>query len=160
MLESRIDQAAGVGQRDPELNAVQGRVVLGRRLLGVRDASPGRHQVELTRPDQLLGAQAVPVQHVPCQQPGDRLEADVRMRRHVHPGHAVDVHRAVVIDEAPGADAAAQPEGQHATHRHRTDAGIARLGQFKVIYFGNGVACHLHVRFDSAHRRTPFGYLV
>jgi hypothetical protein len=93
----------------------------------VRDAAARRHEVELAWPDQLLAAQAVPVQHVPRQEPGHGLQADVRMRRHIHAGDAVDIQRPVVVDEAPGPDAAAQPERQHAAHRHGADAGVAGL---------------------------------
>ncbi len=121
MLEGRLNLAAGVRERNPELHAVQRGIVLGRRLLSVRDAAARRHEVELPGPDQLLGAEAVPVQHVPGQEPGHGLQADMRMRWHIHPGDAVDVHRPVVIDEAPGTDASAQPERQHAAdgHGHR-----------------------------------------
>src|SRR5215469_16070504 len=119
------------------------------------DPSPGRHEVELTRPDQLLAAKAVPVQHVAGEQPGHRLQPDVRMRRDVHAGNTVDVRWAVVVDEAPRADAAAQPEGQQPADRDGTDAGVSRRGQLKIISFGNGVAGDLGVCFDGAHGGLP-----
>ena len=50
------------------------------RLLGVRHAVAGGHQVELAGPDHLLGAEAVAVQHLAGDQPRDGLQADVRMR--------------------------------------------------------------------------------
>jgi hypothetical protein len=43
----------------------------------VGDAPTGGHQVELAGPDELFGAEAVAVQHLALQQPGDRLQADV-----------------------------------------------------------------------------------
>ena len=71
--------------RHPELHAVQRSLVATRRLLGVRDAAPGGHEVELAGPDDLLGAEAVPVQDLAVEQPGDRLEPDVGMRPDVEP---------------------------------------------------------------------------
>ena len=156
MLEGRLNLAAGIRERNPELNAVQRGIVLGRRLLSVRDAAARRHEIELPGPDQLLGAEAVPVQHVPGQKPGHGLQADVRMRWHIHAGDAVDVHRPVVVDEAPGTDASAQPERQHAADRQVTDARVACLRYFQVDRLGNGVTGDLHVRFDGAHE-APFG---
>ena len=48
--------AARLGQRDPELHAAQAPGVRRRRLLGVRDPAPGRHQVQHAgRRDRLRG---------------------------------------------------------------------------------------------------------
>ncbi len=66
MLERGLGESGRLGQGDPELDAVQLRVVLNGRLLGVRDPASGGHQVELARPDHLLGAETVAVQHVPA----------------------------------------------------------------------------------------------
>jgi len=116
----------------------------------VGNTAARRHQVELTRPDHLLAAQAVAVQHVPGRQPGDGLQSDVRMRWHVHSGDAVDGLRPVVVDEAPGADAAAQPHGQHPPDRYVTYSRLPCLGYFK-IHTGNGAVRDLHVCIDCAH---------
>jgi hypothetical protein len=110
---------------------VQAGVVVGRRLLGVRDPVPGGHQVELAGPDHLLAAEAVAVQHVPGDQPGDRLEPDVRVRRDLHPGHAVHRHRAVVIHKAPRAHAAALAQREQPPHldvAHAREPGAGQLG--------------------------------
>jgi len=94
----------------------------------VRDAAPGGHQVELAGPDDLLAAQAVPVQHVARDEPGHRLQPDVRVRRYLHAGHPVDRRRAVVVHEAPRAHAAPLPQRQQAAHVEVTDVGKARRG--------------------------------
>jgi hypothetical protein len=125
--------------------------MLGWRLLGVRDTAAGGHQVQLAGPDHLLTAEAVPVKHVPREQPCDRLQPDVRTRRHLHPGRAIDGRRTVVVDEAPRAYAAAQPQWQHPAHGDFADLRLPRRGNFK-IHCGNGVTGDLHVRIDCAHR--------
>ena len=48
------------------------------------DAPPGGHQVERTRPDDLLAPDAVLVQHLAGEQPGDGLQAGVGMGWHDH----------------------------------------------------------------------------
>lgn len=94
----------GVGQRHPQLGAVQIAGVVARRLLGVRDGPAGGHQPQLAGPYGLLAAEAVAVQHLALVQPADRLEPDVRVRRHLHPRLVGDVVGAVVVDEAPSSD--------------------------------------------------------
>ena len=90
------------------------------------------------------------MQDVPGQQPGHGLEPDVRMRRHLHPGDAVDGLRAVVIDEAPRPDAAAQPERQQPPHGNVTDPGLPRLGDLQVALLDQ-VGGDLDVGIDCAH---------
>ena len=129
VLEGRRHVPLRAGQGQPELDAVQPRVMLAGRFLGMGDSPPCGHQVELAGPDHLLTAQAVAVQHVPVQQPGDGLQADVRVRRHLHPGHAVHRHRAVVVHEAPGADAAPAPQRQQPADLDVPDPGYPPRGQ-------------------------------
>ena len=108
---TRADLPVRLGQRHPELNPVQPRVMLAGDSSAVRDPPPGGHQVELAGPDHLLAAQAVPVQHVAREQPGHGLQPDMRMRRDLHPGYPVHRHRPVVVDEAPGPHAAPRRNG-------------------------------------------------
>jgi hypothetical protein len=63
VVEAGLAGTRVLGQRDPQLDAVQLRGARWRDL-GVADAAAGRHQVELTRPDQLGEPQAVPVQNL------------------------------------------------------------------------------------------------
>ncbi len=140
VLERRPGAARRLGQCDPQLDTVQRRVVLRGRCLRVRDAAPGRHQVELARPDHLLAAQTVSVQHVPRQQPGHCLQPDMRVRRHAHPGDPVDRHRPVMVGEAPRAHAAPQPEGQQPPDSHVPDLCLAR-------------PCQLYPRSSNGRRR-------
>ena len=55
----------------------------------------------------------------PGDQPADRLQPGVRVRRHLHAGRAADVVGPVVVDEAPGADHPPRPVGQRPGDRHR-----------------------------------------
>jgi hypothetical protein len=66
MREARLGEPAAGRQRDPELNAVQDGGPLRRGLLRMGDPAAGGHQVELAGADQLLAAEAVPVQHQPA----------------------------------------------------------------------------------------------
>ena len=76
----------------------------------IRFSWPGRHQ--------LPAAHAVAMQHLAGDQPTDRLQPGVRMRRHLHAGRAADVVGPVVVDEAPGSDHPAGPVGQRSGDRH------------------------------------------
>ena len=58
-------------------------VGLARLALGMHDAAPRRHQVDLARPDRRYRAQAVAVPHLALEQEGHRGEPDVRVRAHV-----------------------------------------------------------------------------
>ena len=119
MVERRGAVALRVGQRHPQLGAVQHRGVRVRRLLGVRDArppavispsSPGRIRTSLPRLSRWCTSPSSS-QLTVCR-PG------VRVRRHLHAGLAGDVVRPVVVDEAPGADhPPAHRRQQAADHR-------------------------------------------
>src|SRR3546814_13554482 len=62
--------------------------------LRVGDAAARRHPVDLTRPDRLLGGEAVAVHDLAVDKIGDGRKADMRMRAHVH--RAGDAGRHVV----------------------------------------------------------------
>src|SRR5664279_3286756 len=97
------------------------------RLFAVTDAVAGGHQVELARNDHLLVAEAVAVQDLYLDEPGDGLQADVRARTHVQTGvlrHAGGTH---VVGEAPGADGAAPAARQCTTHVNAPDRRVVAL---------------------------------
>ena len=108
MLEAGVGPAVSDRESGPELDPMEARRVIRRRFLGVGDAATGGHEVELPRPNRLPVAEAVAVQHLALNEPGDRLQADVRMRWHPHARAPRDVVRPEVIDEAPCADRRAQ----------------------------------------------------
>jgi len=68
------------------------------------------------------------VQHGARDEPGHRLQPDVRVRRDLHAGHPVDGRRAVVVHEAPRAHAAPLPQRQQPAHVEVADASQARRG--------------------------------
>ena len=94
------------------------------------------------------------MQHVPGQQPGHRLQADVRMRRNLHARHPVDRLRPVVIDEAPRPDAAPHSQRQQPAHGHAAYLRLAR-GRELSSASQRRLLRDLHVRLDSAHSRLP-----
>ena len=143
--------------RHPQLHAVQSAAIAAGRLLGVGDPAPGGHQVELARGDQLLGAEAVPVQHLAGDQPGDGVQTGVRVRADVEAVLLGDPDRAHVVGEAPRADGAAVPARERSAHRHRADPGLAALADLDAGCFGDaGRVDDRRVRgvHRSAHPRS------
>lgn len=110
-----------LGEGHPQLDAVQDRGAGGGHLRMADPMAPG-HQVQLAGTYEGVAAQAVAVLDLPAEQPADGLQADVRMRGHVHPARPGDVVGAVVVDEAPRADEGAGPLRKRAPHRHRPGA--------------------------------------
>ena len=70
--EVAVGVAIGIGQRDPQLHAVQNGVRLD-RYLGMTNPRPRGHQIQLAGPDQGVHACTVAVLHFPTEQPAHRL---------------------------------------------------------------------------------------
>ena len=140
----------GLGLGDPQLGPVVGAVPA---VLGVGDAVARGHEVELAGADGLLGAQAVGVEHLAREQPGDGLEADVGVGADVEP----TVGGAHVVDEAPGPDGAPGPVGEGAPHRELADGGLPAGGDLDLGLVGRGLGVRAEVlaAHRAAHRREP-----
>ena len=110
--------AGGVGERDPQLDAVQ-RGGAGGRDLRVAHAAAAGHQVELAGTDQRLVAGRVTVLDLAGEQPAHRLQAGVRVRRHDHPAGVVDLVGTVVVGEAPGPHERTTALREGTAHGHR-----------------------------------------
>ena len=110
--------AGGVGERDPQLDAVQ-RGGAGGRDLRVAHAPAAGHQVELAGTDQRLVAGRVTVLDLAGEQPAHRLQAGVRVRRHDHPAGVVDLVGPVVVGEAPGPHERTAALREGTAHGHR-----------------------------------------
>ena len=95
------------------------------------DPAAAGHQVELTRPDQGVVAGGVAVLDLAGEQPADRLQPGVGVRRDDHPAGLVDLVGAVVVGEAPRADqgALALREGTAYAHRPEAAEGHVSWGQ-------------------------------
>ncbi|MNZ84542.1 hypothetical protein D3C78_1033040 [compost metagenome] len=129
--ESRVVIEAGrgvlirLGQGYPELGGVQVGVA-GQGLLGVGYAPSCRHQIDLARADHLLAAQAVPVEDLPCQHPGEGLQGDMGMGPHVQPGGVGgEAGRPYVVEKAPGPYGASLLDREGAGHRDAAHIGEA-----------------------------------
>src|SRR5688572_15576341 len=107
-------------QGDPGLDTVHAAPLAAGALeaLGMRDAASGDHPVDRARLDRLLGADAVAVHDLAFEKVGERGEADVGVRAHVHRARDArrEVHRPHAVEEHERADHAALREGQHAPH--------------------------------------------
>ena len=123
MVKGRVEVGLRGGQRDPQLRCVQ-HGCLGQRVFGVGDAVPGRHQVDLAGAHDLFAAQAVAVQDLPLDHPGEGLQARVRVRPDMQAGAFLHIDRPNVVEKAPGAHPAPVPRGQGPANRQ----ALAQLG--------------------------------
>ena len=127
----------------------------------MRDAVPGGHQAELARTDQHVAAEAVLMVDLAGPQPAHRLQAHVRMRRHLHAGLVEHVVRAVVVDEAPRPDQPPAEVGQQPPH----DGALAQrnvLAREPLVHRPGGDAAGTAVRqtgrpVEIAHEGTVRG---
>ena len=96
--------------------------------LGMHDAAPGRHQIDLARTDGERRAQAVAMEHLALEQVGDRGEADVRMRPHVDALADQELGRPHLVEEDEGPDhlLLAPPARRGAPRSRRDRARAAR----------------------------------
>ncbi len=102
LLECGVGPSVGLGQGHPELQAPEAPSILGRRLFGVGNAPPRRHQVQHPGARRSSEPQAVVVNDLTVEQPGDGLQADVRMRGHVHGLARREGEGTKGVEEAPG----------------------------------------------------------
>ena len=79
MLEGGLTVPGGLGLGHPELDALELAPKAAGVLLGVGHAVTGGHQIELSGSYDLLRAQAVAVEDLAADEPGDRLEPHVRV---------------------------------------------------------------------------------
>ena len=127
MLEGGRTVAGVRRLRHPELDGMD-LLGVGRVLLRMGHPVPCRHQVQLPRPDQLLGAQTVQMQQLAGHQPRHRLQAQVRMRPDPERPARFGPDGADMIHEAPGPHAATGPLGQDPSHGQGADLGDASRG--------------------------------
>ncbi len=112
-------------ERRPELHAVQAPGVLARRLLGVGDPRTRRHHVHAARAQDGGAPQAVVVDDLAFVQPGDGLQPDVRVRRHVHRLAVAEREWPEAIEKAPRTDEAPVPDRQGAGDRQTAQRHFA-----------------------------------
>ena len=123
VLEGRRAVAGPLGLGHPELHQLLATRGTGRHLLGVHDAVTGGHEVDLAGPEGLLAPEAVTMDELAVEHPGDRVQTGVRVRSHLH-GAGGGVERAGVVDEAPGTDGPAGGPGKEPTHGDAPDVGL------------------------------------
>ena len=119
VLKTRWNIAVAIWQRNPQLGCMH---LGGLAFFGVRNAPPGRHQVDLPRANNLLAAQAVAVQHFAVNHPGEGLQANMGVRANLHAGRWW-FGRACMVQKAPGSDFA-----QGALGNGSVDGDAAHIG--------------------------------
>src|SRR5437667_1606523 len=159
VLEGRGPVARALRLRDPQLHPVERPAVGRRRLLGVRHTPAGSHQVELARPDELLGPKAVVVQDLSGQQPRHRLQTHVRVGPDLHPAADRHVGGGGMVEEAPCADGSTHARRQRPVHDAVTHPSLATLDELhdrgargRPIAIGEILAAN-----RSAHDADPTG---
>ena len=176
MLEARGGLLRALRQRHPGLDAEQIMRALSRRrarALGMCDAAPGDHPVDLAGQDELVRAQTVAMLELAAIEIGDGGEADVRMRPHVDALAGEKLGRSHLIEEDEGPDHLPARRRQRAAHREaaevagaRDDEGLDRIGGDRVGR--NGIEAHSRLligpgprgsgspgRSGPARRRAP-----
>lgn len=88
------------------------------------NATASAHQVDLTRADHLLAAQAVAVQELALNHPGEGLQRRMRVSADMQAFGALEPDRPDMVEKTPGPNHAALAGGQGATYRQ----ALAELG--------------------------------
>jgi hypothetical protein len=100
--------------------------MIGSGALGMHDAAPGRHQVDVTRMDRDRATKAVAMHDLAVEQEGDGGKPDMRMRPHIDtlPGAELDRPEMVEEDERP--DHPPLDVRQRTAHREAAKIDAAR----------------------------------
>src|SRR6185437_1898354 len=109
MLEGRRGFLVGGGQADPALytvHAMAGGPRFGPCALAMSDAAARRHPVHIAGTDILHRAQSVAVHLRAIEQIGDGGKPDMGMGPHIDAPAGWEIHRAEIVEEDKGADAA------------------------------------------------------
>src|SRR5467141_1751443 len=138
-----------VGKGHPELNASEASALLGRRLLRVRDPPPRRHQVQHPGDGQSLEAEAVVMKQITFEQPGDGLEPNMGMRRHIHRLSGGEGNGAIGIEETPGSDRPSLTPGEEAPDRETAE--VCQASRYSLQRRPGG--CFVDAQFDLCGRR-------
>jgi hypothetical protein len=95
----------------------------------MRNACAGRHDVHSARPQDGLAAKTVVVQYFAVKQPRHGLQADVRMRRHVH-GFAFGKRQwTEAIEKTPWPDETSISDRQRSGNREMSQIQVlVRIG--------------------------------
>ncbi len=129
VIEGRRDFLIGFRQRQPGLQQLQPRrmeCLTGFEALGMTDAAPGGHPVDVARDDVLFKPKAVTMRDPATEQIADGGQPDVWMRPDVGLSAGIfgQNHRAGMVVEHEGADHAAFAMRQQALH----DQSVAQIG--------------------------------
>src|SRR5579864_952706 len=110
----------------------------------MRDPATGCHEIDLPGGNELLIPEAVAVDHLSFDHPGEGLKPDVRMRPDVHAAARAELHRSRMIEKAPGANRAAAAVGKGAANGEAaTDLGVAGLEPLGAAVRPGGSPAHV-----------------
>ena len=134
VVKCRSDLLVLLRQCQPQLQSVQAvwqAAHLIALALGVDDALPCHHQVDITGADRLQAAEGVPVQYLALKQVGDRADTDMRVRAHIDALPGGEIRGPHMIEEDPWPDHLLLSARQGAPHRE--PAQLLRLGLNQLL---------------------------
>jgi uncharacterized protein DUF2721 len=125
---------------------------LRRRALGMHDAAPGGHPVDVARANRLHRAEAVAMQDLAFEEIGHRGKADVRMRPHVEAFARRERHRAHLVKEHERTDRALARCRQRPAHFEAAAEVTRARNEQSVEHVGQNSTMPIHVPLgDVAH---------
>ncbi len=134
MDEARWSTTTISREGNPQLNTLHHSAIVVNSLFGVRDPDSRRHEVDLSRSDDLLTPERVAVQGGTLDEPGDRGETVVGMRCDVEARVGSDREGPEVIGETPRSDGSSSALGYGATHQSPPDSRLVAQQLLYVIH--------------------------
>jgi hypothetical protein len=128
------------------MQRLAGAAMVRRGSLGVSDAAPRGHPVDLARPDGDGAADAVAMHDLAGEQIGHGGKPDMRMRAHVEALPAAEFHRPHFVKKNERADHAALCRGQRPAHLKPAEIACARHDHLRnritsALIAGRGIGC-------------------
>src|SRR5690606_23122743 len=130
-----------------------------RRAFRMHDATPGCHQVDVARPDDEFGAEAVAVLDLAVEEIGDGRKPDMRMRLDVERPAGMQQGWPHPVEEDERTDEPALARRQGAPHRE--PANVARTWNDQVLdgVAGESIARDRVVSGKEGHRHSPYSVM-
>src|SRR5690349_10835982 len=144
-----------IGQRGPELHAVQTASVVMRRTLRVGDGAPRRHDVHTAGTKKRLLLEAVIVHDLPVEQPGNGLQPDVGVWRNVHAATVCERRGPEAIEETPRSDQTFALYRQRANDCELSKRDRARRIRIELLVCGGDCLAGFGGDREVAHERFP-----
>ncbi|ENN89042.1 hypothetical protein RHSP_01992 [Rhizobium freirei PRF 81] len=155
-----IDFFPVIRECQPCLQARHGKRMVAqifRGALGMHDAAPGRHQVDVAGADDFGRAEAVEMTDFAVEQIGDGGKPDVRMRAHVERFARPQDRRPHAVEEDERPHQPPPAARKRAPHRKTAKVAGARNDEVLDRVAGEGITGLRIVAWEEGHIGSPFG---